>query len=98
MFTLNLKGKIVAFDQPVIMGIINATPDSFYEGHLSKPIDEVLAMAGSMIAAGSQILDIGGQSSRPGSERIPAAEESGRVLPVIRAIHARYPETILSVD
>lgn len=80
------------------MGIINATPDSFYEGHLPLSQESILEMVASMLAAGAQILDIGGQSSRPGSERISSSEEKSRVIPLILAIHSHFPDAIISVD
>ncbi|WP_462221781.1 dihydropteroate synthase [Ferruginibacter sp.] len=95
MFTLNCKGKLLAFDTPIIMGIINATPDSFYKGNINE---DMLALAKKMIDDGATILDIGGQSTRPGSERINTDEEIQRVLPVIEAIHKNFPETIISID
>ncbi len=95
MFTLNCKGKLLVIDAPIIMGIINATPDSFYQGNINEDIP---ALAKKMIADGAGILDIGGQSTKPGSARITADEEIERVLPVINAIHKEFPETILSVD
>ena len=95
MFTLNCKGKLLAFEAPIIMGIINATPDSFYKGNIN---DDMLALAKKMIADGATILDIGGQSTRPGSQRISVDEELQRVLPVLEAIHKNFPETILSID
>jgi dihydropteroate synthase len=98
MYTINCKGKIVVIDKPLVMGIINATPDSFFEGHLNKTEAGILALATQMIADGADILDIGGQSTRPGSKRITAAEELERVLPVIKIIHQNFPETILSID
>ncbi|MEP6675146.1 MAG: dihydropteroate synthase [Ferruginibacter sp.] len=98
MFTINCKGKLLSLDQPVVMGILNITPDSFYEGHLDKNINELLQLAATMITDGALILDIGGQSSKPGSSRISAAEESARVLPVVEAIHKSFPQTIISID
>ena len=98
MYTINCRGKLLVIDKPMVMGIINATPDSFYESHLQKGLDAVLALADKMIGEGADILDIGGQSTRPGSERITAADEIERVLPVIIAILKKYPETILSID
>lgn len=95
MFTLNCKGKLLAFDTPIIMGIINATPDSFYKGNINE---DMLTLAKKMIDDGATILDIGGQSTRPGSERINTDEEIQRVLPVIEAIHKNFPETIISID
>lgn len=98
MYTLNCKGKLLVIDQPVVMGIINVTPDSFFEGHSALGLNGIVALAGKMIDQGAVILDIGGQSTRPGSERIPADREIERVKPVIESIHAKYPETIISID
>lgn len=95
MFTINCKGKIWVVDKPLVMGIINATPDSFYKGNIDE---DMLQLATGMIADGAAILDIGGQSTRPGSKRISAAEEISRVVPVISAIHQAFPETIISID
>jgi dihydropteroate synthase len=95
---INCKGKLLSLDKPVVMGIINATPDSFYEGHLKLNIDEITALAGKMIQDGAAILDIGGLSTRPGSNPVSVQEETDRVLPVIEAIHKVYPQIILSID
>jgi dihydropteroate synthase len=98
MFTLNCKGKLISTEIPLVMGIINATTDSFYQGDLQKGMDGILALATKMIGDGADILDIGGQSTRPSSERISAMEEISRVIPVIEMINARFPETIISID
>ena len=98
MYTLNCKGKLIIIDQPLVMGIINATPDSFVEGHLTAGIDAILKLAAGMIDAGADILDIGGQSTRPGSIRVAPNEEAERVIPVIEQIHHGFPDTIISVD
>ena len=98
MYTLNCKGKLLVIDQPVVMGIINITPDSFYKGHASLGLDGIVSLAGKMIAEGAAILDVGGQSTRPGSERINADDETGRVVPVIEAIKSQYPDVIISID
>lgn len=98
MYTLNCKGKLLTIDKPLVMGIINATPDSFYEGHLQNGIDGILSLAEKMINDGADILDIGGQSTRPGSERIHADEELKRVVPAIEAIHKKFPGSVISVD
>jgi len=95
MFTLNCRGKLLEIREPLVMGIINATPDSFYKGNIA---DDMLRMAEGMIAAGAMILDIGGQSTRSGSERITADEEIKRVIPVIEKIHQHFPETVISID
>jgi dihydropteroate synthase len=95
MFTLNCKGNIVVIDQPLVMGIINATPDSFYKGNIDE---DMLQLAATMIADGAAMLDIGGQSTKPGSARISTQEELNRVVPVITAIHQAFPDTIISID
>src|SRR5688572_28578628 len=98
MFTLNCKGRLLVIDKPVVMGIINATPDSFYAGSRQQSIDLIVGQAEKMIRDGAVILDIGGQSSRPGSVRITADEEKARVLPGIEAIRENFPEIFISVD
>jgi dihydropteroate synthase len=98
MYSINCKGKLLNLDEPVVMGIINATPDSFYEGHLKLNHQEIIQLAGKMIKDGAAILDIGGQSTKPGSKSISIQEEIDRVLPVIETIHKTYSGTIISVD
>ncbi|MBI1782634.1 MAG: dihydropteroate synthase [Sphingobacteriales bacterium] len=98
MFTLNCKGKLLTIDRPKVMGILNLTPDSFYSGSRFTNIDMVLKETETMINEGAFIIDIGGQSTRPGSERISATEELGRVMPAIEAIINQFPETIISID
>lgn len=98
MFSLNCKGKLLVIDQPLVMGIINVTPDSFYSGSRKQNNDAILSQAKRMIEEGVDIIDIGGQSTRPGSERISAKDELQRVLPAIEIILKDYPHTIISVD
>jgi len=98
MFTINCKGKILSLCDPLVMGIINATPDSFYQGHLKDGIDAMVSMAEQMLIDGAGILDIGGQSTRPGSKRITVEEELERMLPLIEAIHKKIPGAVISVD
>jgi dihydropteroate synthase len=98
MFTLNCKGKLLALDRPLVMGIINITPDSFYEGSRFVGKDEILKQTEKMIRDGADILDVGGQSTRPGSEQILADEELKRVIGNIEAIHKNFPEVIISID
>ena len=80
MFTLNCKGRLLVIDQPLIMGIINTTPDSFYEGSRFMFVDQILRQAERMLKDGADILDIGGQSTRPGSDRLPISEEKEHVV------------------
>jgi dihydropteroate synthase len=98
MYTLNCKGRLLKIAQPVVMGIINITPDSFYSGSRRFTVDSALQMAELMLRDGATILDIGGQSTRPGSKLLTAEEEMERVLPVLEAISNRFPESFLSVD
>lgn len=98
MFTLNCNGKLLAANEPLIMGIINATPDSFYEGSRFQGMDGVLQQAEKMLKEGAAILDIGGQSTRPDSEWLSASTEMERVLPAIESLHYNFPEAVISVD
>ena len=98
MYTLNCKGRLLVLNEPIVMGIINATPDSFYSGSRVGGIDAVLQKTEQMINDGADIIDIGGQSTRPNSKRISADEESERVIPFVEAIHKNFPQTIISID
>ncbi|MGZ3881062.1 MAG: dihydropteroate synthase [Flavisolibacter sp.] len=98
MFTLNCKGKLLVIDHPIVMGIINTTPDSFYSGSRAKLLDQALVAAEKMIKDGATILDIGGQSTRPKSEQVPVEEELERVIPTVEAIHKNFPGQVLSID
>lgn len=98
MFTLNCKGRLLTITEPIVMGIINTTPDSFFEGSRKHTVDAALATAKQMIQTGATMLDLGAQSTRPGSEIVGAAEEIQRLRPILEAISKHFPETILSVD
>lgn len=96
--TLNCGGQLLTIDQPLIMGIINVTPDSFYAGSRQQAMDDILFTAEQMLSEGADILDIGGMSSRPGAAIISVDDEKQRVLPAIQAIIDRFPEAIVSID
>ena len=98
MFTLNCNGRLLVVDKPLVMGIINATPDSFYEGSRRQTVDAILQQAEKMIKDGADILDLGGQSTRPGSLAVGAGEEVKRLTGPIAAIHQSFPEIFISVD
>ena len=98
MFTLNCKGRLLVIAQPIVMGIINTTPDSFYSGSRQQSVDGALKKAEEMIGEGATILDIGGQSTRPGSTPLTVKEELIRVMPIIAAIHRQFPDCFISVD
>lgn len=95
MFTLNCRGKLLLLETPLVMGILNITDNSFYKGHLQE---DLLAITGKMLAEGAAIIDIGGQTTKPGSERLSASIETERILPVIQSILEKYPDCIISVD
>ncbi len=98
MFTLNCKGRLLTIHQPVVMGILNATPDSFHESSRVNSIELALAEAEKMIHEGATILDIGAQSTRPGSEMVGVAEEIRRLQAILPALAKNFPDTFLSVD
>ena len=98
MFTLNCKGRLLVVDKPLVMGIINVTPDSFYSGSRQENTKAVLQQAEQMLKGGADILDIGGQSTRPGSDKLTADEELQRVIGPIEAIHKNFPEAFISID
>ena len=98
MFTLNAKGKLLAVNRPLVMGIINRAPDSFYSGSRFPEDAEFLAHAEKMIEDGADWLDIGGQSTRPGADLIGEEQELSRVVGAIHLLHSRWPQIPLSVD
>lgn len=98
MFTLNCNGRLLVINKPIVMGIINVTPDSFYNKSRFQTIDEILQQAEKMITEGATMLDVGGQSTRPKSERISVEQECERVIPAIEAIQKKIPEIFISVD
>ena len=81
-----------------VMGILNVTPDSFYDGGKHARLDRAVRRAEKMAEEGADILDVGGESSRPGAESVSAREECARVVPVVRALAARFPKIPVSVD
>jgi len=95
--TWRLKDRLYSPGFPLVMGILNATPDSFH-AESRVDVDSVLRSAERMLKEGATILDLGGQSSRPGSGEGTGEEEARRVLPVIKALHSRFPNALISVD
>src|SRR5688572_14371692 len=98
MFTLNCNGRLLVIDKPLVMGIINSTPDSFYAGSRFTGTDAILAQCEKMIHEGATIIDIGGQSTRPGSSPVSAEEELKRVIGNVETVHKQFPETFISID
>ena len=98
MFTINCKGQLISLKQPLIMGIINTSTDSFFADSRQTSVDHVLFAAEKMLSEGASILDIGGQSTRPGHIIQTEDNELKAVLPAIEAIAKRFPEVVISVD
>jgi dihydropteroate synthase len=92
------SGKILSLEKPLVMGIINVTPDSFYSKSRKRDPLEVLRTVEQMISEGVDIVDIGGFSTRPNAQWIPEEEEMRRVFPVIEAIRNEFNSLILSID
>ena len=96
--TITCAGKLVSLSHPVVMGILNMTPDSFYEGSRIRGTEALLRQAEAMLQEGAAILDIGGYSTRPGAPEVTAEEEHIRVIPAIRALRQAFPDCLISVD
>lgn len=95
---LNIKGDILDLSSPKIMGILNVTPDSFYDGGVFSNEKKILHQVEKMILDGADIIDVGGYSSKPGAETIPLKEEEKRVIPIIKLINKTFDKTVISVD
>jgi len=95
---INVAGKLLDLSIPKIMGVINITPDSFYEGSRVTDEKEILTTAGRMLEEGADIIDIGGYSSRPGAGDVNPEEEKKRVLKAIASVKREFPAAIISVD
>jgi dihydropteroate synthase len=96
--TINCKGNLIDLSTPKVMGIINLTPDSFYDGGKLTSEKEILLKAEQMLKEGATFLDLGAYSSRPGAQFVSEKEEIDRVLPVIKILLNEFPETLLSID
>ncbi|WNJ96118.1 dihydropteroate synthase [Vibrio ruber] len=92
------SNKTLSLSSPQVMGILNTTPDSFSDGGQFTSPEKALAHADSMIEAGATIIDVGGESTRPGAAEVTVAEELERVVPVVGAIRQKYPDIWISVD
>ena len=96
--TIEIKGKIIGADHPLVMGIINLTPDSFYEGSRKQSENEIIETAAAMLADGADILDLGAYSSRPQAEDISEELEWDRLNSILPKLRTEFPNTILSID
>jgi dihydropteroate synthase len=96
--SIRCKGSLLKTDTPLVMGVLNATADSFYDGGLYQTPDKWLAQAGKLLREGSAIIDIGVMSTRPGALEIPEAEEAARLAEVVGSVSEHYPSAIISAD
>lgn len=98
MKTINCNQKLIDLSTPKVMGILNLTPDSFYDGGKLSSDHKIIEQAGRMLEDGATFLDIGGYSSRPGAKFVSEEEELQRVIPTIRLLIKEFPNAILSID
>lgn len=96
--TINCKGKLVGLDEPKVMGILNITPNSFYDGGRYKSDTDFLNQAEKMLSQGASFLDLGAYSSKPGAEFVSVEEEKQRLLPVLELLLKEFPEVLISID
>jgi dihydropteroate synthase len=98
MFTINCKGQLVELKYPKIMGILNVTPDSFYDGGRFEKPEDIVNQATKLVKDGADFLDVGGASSKPGAQPVSEKEELKRVVSAIESILNRHPKVLISVD
>jgi len=96
--TLNIRGQVLDLSTPRVMGILNVTPDSFYDGNQHFSTDAAMKHTEKMLAEGADMIDVGGYSSRPGATDISEEEETKRVLPVIEKMVKAFPNAVISID
>jgi dihydropteroate synthase len=96
--TINCKGTLVDVSSPKVMGILNCTPDSFFDGGKYKNESDILSQVEKMLLEGATFIDVGAYSSRPGAQHISEEEELQRMLPVIHVLMKNFPEIIISID
>ncbi|WP_298426381.1 dihydropteroate synthase [uncultured Kordia sp.] len=98
MKSINCKGRLVSLDTPRVMGILNVTPDSFFDGGKYKDEVSILSQVEKMLNDGATFIDIGAYSSRPNAPHVTESEEKQRLLPIVSLILKQFPETIISID
>ncbi|WP_299608260.1 dihydropteroate synthase [uncultured Aquimarina sp.] len=96
--TINCKGSLIDLSSPKVMGILNLTPDSFYDGGKYKDESQILLQVEKMLQEGATFIDLGAYSSRPGAAHISLDEEEKRILPIVTLILSKFPKAILSID
>ena len=96
--TINCKGKLIDLSSPKVMGILNITPDSFYDGGKYKNESDILQQTEKMLNEGATFIDVGAYSSRPGAAHISVDEELKRIVPVVQLLIKEFPEIVISID
>lgn len=96
--TLNVRGRLISLSTPRVMGILNVTPDSFFDGGRHVTEKDIVQHAEKMLEHGATFLDIGGYSTRPGAEEVSEEEELRRVLPAVRAVMKAFPDAMVAID
>ena len=96
--TINLNGRLIDLSKPIVMGILNVTPDSFFDGGKYKTETDILHRAEEILEQGATIIDLGAISTRPGSEGISTKEELDRLLPAVKAVKKAFPDANISID
>lgn len=96
--TINCKGKLISLETPKVMGILNCTPDSFFDGGKYNNESELLSQVEKMLVDGATFVDVGAYSSKPNASFVSEEEEISRILPVIELILKNFPETLISID
>ncbi len=97
-YTINVRGRLVDLSQPMVMGILNATPDSFYSGSRKQTEAEIASRANQIIAEGGRIIDVGAFSTRPGADVVSVEEETERLRRALAIVRREQPQAIVSVD
>ena len=97
-YTINVHGQLMELSQPQVMGILNVTPDSFFAGSRKQTEQEIAERANQIVAEGATIIDIGGCSTRPGSEPVSEAEEMQRLRLALEVVRREQPHAVISVD
>lgn len=95
---LVIDGKKIDFSTPKIMGVLNVTPDSFFDGGKNNSLESAVNQAGKMIDEGAEFIDVGGYSSRPGAQEVSIEEEINRTVPIVKAIREKFPSVFISID
>lgn len=98
MLRINSRGHFFSFDRPAVMGIMNITPDSFFDGGNYQRLSAILEHCGKMVSEGADIIDIGAFSTRPNCGIISAEEETERLIPTLKAVRKEFPDTLISID